>query len=370
METRAKLLFDGSRLISNYQRLQKALPTFKLAYAIKANSHENIIRILAEEGSCFETASFNEIAYLLSLNVPAERIIFSNPVKVPSSIDDALEKGVDIFTFDSIEELEKFHNKPNAKLVLRLEVPSVGAMWPLNKKFGCPEALWKPLFQRMQEKNYSLAGITYHVGSQCENINTWNEAMATVYQAIKLSHTYGLKPYLLNIGGGFPIELGRPIPMVEDIGSLLYTHLKTWESEGIHITHLFAEPGRFLVGSAGVLETTIVGITSRTECRWVFLNSGIFAGMLESIDGVKYPIASTGAGAVEEVMLCGPSCDSIDKLYKTNLPSPKDGDVIYFYGTGAYTSVYSCQFFNGFLGPEIKFLTAEEFAKLPSPKVY
>ena len=351
METRAKLLFDGNKLIANYQRLQKALPTFSIAYAMKSNSNENIVRILEKEGSCFETASYNEISYLLDLGISAKKMIFSNPVKVPSSISDALSKGVDTFTFDSIEELEKFKEFPSAKLVLRLEVPSVGAMWPLNKKFGCPTKMWATLFQKMKEGNYHLDGITYHVGSQCENINTWNDAMDTVYEAIKLSHTYGLKPYILNIGGGFPIDLGRPIPNVEDIGTLLYSHLTKWETENIKITKLFAEPGRYLVGSAGVLEATIVGVTSRSECRWVFLNTGIFAGMLESIDGIQYPVASTGSGEIEEVMLCGPSCDSMDKMYKVRLPKPKFGDTLYFHGAGAYTSVYTCQFLMDFPGP-------------------
>jgi ornithine decarboxylase len=150
--------------------------------------------------------------------------------------------------------------------------------------------------------------------------------------------------------------MGRKIPTVNEIGKVVLRHLKEWERKGFKPTDLIVEPGRFISGSAGVLASKIIGV-ARREKTWAFMDCGVFTGMMETIDGITYPMLFSGTGAPETAMLCGPSCDSVDKMYEAQLPKPKTGDKILFLSAGAYTSVYASEF-NGFLGPKMVFLDA------------
>lgn len=356
------LFIDRSRIRQNYLDLKKALPPFRIAYAIKSNSHPEIIDILKKEGSHFETASIAEIEKLLALGVKADEIVLSNPVKAPDAIRRALEHGVTIQSFDSVEELEKF--KPHAgasaplshrvRPQLRIVVPNEGSMWPLSGKFGADEELWPAIFQYMKDHEIPLDGITFHPGSQCETISGWDSAMYLTWRCIEIAREYGLNPTTINIGGGFPVNLGRKIPTAAEIGKVVIRHLKEWERKGFKPQDLIVEPGRFISGSAGVLATKVVGV-ARREKTWAFLDCGVFTGMMETIDGITYPMLFSSKAEKETAMLCGPSCDSVDKMYEAQIPAAKPGDAILFLSAGAYTSVYASEF-NGFLGPKMVFL--------------
>jgi ornithine decarboxylase len=358
------LFIDRSKIRQNYLDLQEALPPFRIAYAIKSNSHPEIIEILRKEGSHFETASIAEIEKLLSLGVKAEEIVLSNPVKAPAAIEKALAYGVTIQSFDSVEELEKF--KPHAaastplsrrvRAQLRIVVPNEGSMWPLSGKFGADEELWPEIFRYMKDNEIPLDGITFHPGSQCETIAGWDSALYLTWRCIEIAREYSLNPTTINIGGGLPVPMGRKIPTVNEIGKVVLRHLKEWERKGFKPTDLIVEPGRFISGSAGVLASKIIGV-ARREKTWAFMDCGVFTGMMETIDGITYPMLFSGTGAPETAMLCGPSCDSVDKMYEAQLPKPKTGDKILFLSAGAYTSVYASEF-NGFLGPKMVFLDA------------
>jgi ornithine decarboxylase len=358
------LFIDRSKIRQNYLDLKEALPPFRIAYAIKSNSHPEIIEILRKEGSHFETASIAEIEKLLSLGVKAEEILLSNPVKAPAAIEKALAHGVTIQSFDSVEELEKF--KPHAaastplsrrvRPQLRIVVPNEGSMWPLSGKFGADEELWPEIFRYMKDNEIPLDGITFHPGSQCETIAGWDSALYLTWRCIEIAREYSLNPTTINIGGGLPVPMGRKIPTVNEIGKVVLRHLKEWERKGFKPTDLIVEPGRFISGSAGVLASKIIGV-ARREKTWAFMDCGVFTGMMETIDGITYPMLFSGTGAPETAMLCGPSCDSVDKMYEAQLPKPKTGDKILFLSAGAYTSVYASEF-NGFLGPKMVFLDA------------
>ena len=367
------LFMDRSRIRENYLELKKALPPFRIAYAIKSNSHPEIIEILKKEGSHFETASIAEIEKLLAMGVKAEEIVLSNPVKAQSAIHRALEHGVTIQSFDSVEELEKFKpysapigseegglfaekkdGLPFIRPQLRIVVPNEGSMWPLSGKFGADEELWPAIFQYMKDNNMALDGITFHPGSQCETIAGWDSALYLTWRCIEIAREYGLNPTTINIGGGLPVNLGRKIPTAAQVGKVVLRHLKEWEKKGFKPADLIVEPGRFISGSAGYLVSKVVGV-ARREKTWAFLDCGVFTGMMETIDGITYPMLFSGSGEKETAMLCGPSCDSVDKMYEAQIPKPKPGDAIIFLSAGAYTSVYASEF-NGFLGPRMVFL--------------
>jgi len=359
------LFIDRSRIRQNYLDLKKALPPFRIAYAIKSNSHPEIIEILKKEGSHFETASIAEIEKLLAMGIKAEEIVLSNPVKAPTAIARALAHGVTIQSFDSVEELEKFKpyatagsqgdkQLPAIRPQLRIVVPNEGSMWPLSGKFGADEELWPAIFQYMKDNEIPLDGVTFHPGSQCETIAGWDSALYLTWRCIEIAREYGLNPTTINIGGGFPVDLGRKIPTPTAIGKVVLRHLKEWEKKGFKPTDLIVEPGRFISGSAGVLASRVVGV-ARREKTWAFLDCGVFTGMMETIDGISYPMLFSSTAEKETAMLCGPSCDSVDKMYEAQIPKAKPGDAVLFLSAGAYTSVYASEF-NGFLGPKMVFL--------------
>ena len=347
------LYIDLNRVKQSFTELQKALPNFKLAYAIKANPNSEVITTLNKSNAFFEAASFYEIEYLFKLGIPAEKIIFSNPIKPINAIQKAIENNIFIMSFDAEEELDKFIDlKKESKLLFRIEVPNKGSLWPLNKKFGCPQSQWGNVFEKMKNWGLFLEGITFHVGSQCESIDTWDLALNKAWEAIQLAKKYNLNPLTLNIGGGFPIFLSKEVPTVRDIGRIVSKHLALWEESGYRPTGLIAEPGRFIVGTAGTLVTNVIGIATRQSRKWVFLDCGIFSGLLETIENIRYPVLCTSKNKSEKITLCGPTCDTLDKIFDITIPSPKIGDKILFKGAGAYTTVYSSNF-NGFPHPEV-----------------
>ena len=360
-----RIIIDKRRIAENYQELKSALPSFRICYAIKANPHQEISRLLAQQGSHFEVASTYELEFLLGLEIKPEQIVYSNPVKTKEGIEKAISLGVTIQSFDSIGELEKFlPYKNQIEPIFRIHVPNEGSIWPLNQKFGLSQRFWPEIFEFLQKHKLPLSGITFHVGSQSETLDAWHTAMNLSWQAIQQAKTYDLQPYILNIGGGFPIFLGRKIPNVNQIGEIVETHIDNWKKEGFFLKDMIAEPGRFISGSAGILQTSIIGIAERDERTLVFTDCGIFSGLMEAIDGMTYPIQSSRKGKLKRVTLTGPSCDSLDTMFETDLPEPQYGDILNLSGTGAYSLVYASRF-NGFPEPKIEFVEYSE----PSTKV-
>ncbi|RME93284.1 MAG: type III PLP-dependent enzyme [Candidatus Hydrogenedentota bacterium] len=357
------LLMDRTRIRENYRRIKNAFPNFQIAYAIKANPHDVILQILHEENSSFETASIYEIRKLLDLGIPAEKIIYSNPVKPTSHIEEAVESGISIMSFDSLSELNKFKQVvtdwSTVKLLLRIQVPNPGSLWPLSGKFGAPFELCQNILQEMAEQKIPLAGFTFHVGSQAEALEGWREALRLTRLLWQQAISMGLSPNTLNIGGGFPIYLGREVPSIEQIADCIFEELRAFKQEGIYPQHFIAEPGRYISGSAGTLLAKVIGVAEREDGFWAFLDCGVFSGMMETIDGIEYPILTNASGPVCKVTLCGPSCDSVDKMFQKEMPLPKEGDNIYFVGAGAYTTVYASQF-NGYHPPQLCFVDEAE----------
>ncbi len=357
IEPPALLAINLNRLIINYKSFSQAFPGVLVAYAVKANPHPTILKTLFQQGANFESSSYAEIKTLLQLNIPPDKIIFSNPVKSKNAIQEAVFKGIIHYTIDSIQELSKFQDyHSQVKLHLRIYVPNNGALWPLNHKFGCEEPYWQVIFDYVKKYQLSLVGLSFHVGSQCETIQTWQKAMNYTYRCLKLGYKNGIYLDTLNIGGGFPIQLNNKVPTVEQIAKVIYDNIQKWKKYDKHISiqNIIAEPGRFIIGSAGVLKANIIGVTIRKKIPWVFLNTGLFSGMMETMEGIQYPIITNAEGKLYKQVLCGPTCDALDKLYTVKLPIMDVHHNIYFMGTGAYSSVYASEF-NGFRGPHVFF---------------
>ncbi|MGA7983746.1 MAG: type III PLP-dependent enzyme [Burkholderiales bacterium] len=350
--TRPFLILDTAIVREKARRFHAAMPRVRPHYAVKANPDPRVLKVLVEEGAGFEIASIAELDLLLSLGVPAAEVFYSNPVKSRDSIAYAAAKGVEWFVLDSVDELRRVYGvKSDAKLYLRVATPNIGSDWPLSGKFGVGAAETREIIATAAKIGADLAGVTFHVGSQCRNPENWRvgiEKARTVFDAMAKA---GLKPRLLDIGGGFPVRHVRPIPSIEVIGNVVNEALKGFPPE----VRVIAEPGRYLVSDAGYFVCRVLGTAARGSKRWLHLDAGLFGGIIETTEGLKYRIRTDRSGPDVTWNVAGPTCDSVDVILRDEpLPSDlQEGDFFYLRNAGAYTTAYASEF-NGFPLPEVR----------------
>ena len=350
------LIVDLDVVEHAYLSLQRALPLAKIYYAIKANPAPEVIQRLAPLGCHFDTASQGEIDLCLSLGVAPDRIGYGNTIKKKGEIAHAFARGIRLFAFDSQAELEKLAEvAPGAQVFCRVLVDCAGADWPLSKKFGCTPRMAAELLSRARDLGLDPCGISFHVGSQQTDPNAWEPAIAAVAGMFGQLAARGIELRMINLGGGFPSRYRSDVPPLEDYGHAIMESM-TRHFAG-RMPEIIVEPGRQIVGDAGVIQAEVVLISEKDigdEKRWVYLDIGKFSGLAETIgEAIKYRIRTPrDGGPTGPVVLAGPSCDSVDTLYeKTDLQLPlalEVGDKVLILSTGAYTSAYSSVCFNGF----------------------
>ena len=350
--TRPFLILDTAIVRGKVRRFRAAMPRVRPHYAVKANPDRRVLKVLAEEGCGFEIASTAELDLLLGLGVPAAEVFYSNPVKARESIAYAAAKGVEWFVIDSLDELRRVHEvAPQGKVYLRIATPNIGSDWPLSGKFGAGAGDAREIVAAAAKIGADLAGVTFHVGSQCRNPENWRVALEKARNLFDLMSKAGLRPRLLNIGGGYPVRHVKPIPSIETIGGVVNEGLKAFPDE----VQVIAEPGRYLVSDAGYFVCQVLGTAVRAGKRWMHWDAGLFGGVIESSEGLKYRIRTDRSGPDVAWTVGGPTCDSVDIVMRDEpLPSDlQEGDFIYIRNAGAYTTAYASQF-NGFPLPEVR----------------
>jgi ornithine decarboxylase len=350
--TRPFLIVDTAIVRAKARRFRAAMPRVRPHYAVKANPDRRVLKVLAQEGCGFEIASIAELDLLISLGVNPAEVFYSNPVKSRESIAYAAAKGVEWYVVDSMDEMRRvFEVKPDAKQYLRIATPNIGSDWPLSGKFGAGAADAREIIAAAAKLGADLAGITFHVGSQCRNPENWRVALEKARSLFDVMTKAGLKPRLLNIGGGYPVRHVRPIPSIEVIGQVVNEGLKAFPEE----VRVIAEPGRYLVSDAGYFVCRVLGTATRAGKRWMHWDAGLFGGVIEASEGLKYRIRTDRSGPDIVWTVGGPTCDSVDIVMRDEpLPSDlQEGDFVYIRNAGAYTTAYASQF-NGFPLPEVR----------------
>lgn len=344
----------------NYMALKENFPYADIYYAIKANPHDEVVSLLAELGSCFDIASRYELDKVLRLGVSPDRLSYGNTIKKERDVEYFYEKGVRLFATDSKEDLKTISEKaPGSKVYVRILVENTSsADWPLSRKFGCHPDMAYDLVIMARNLGLVPYGISFHVGSQQRDIGQWNEALVkTRYLMDSLEEEEDIKLQMINMGGGFPAHYISPANELEDYATEISRYLE--EDFGEDRPRIILEPGRSLVGDSGVLGAEVVMVSKKTNTalfKWVYLDAGVMNGLFETInESIKYPIVTSKdvpGAKTGEVVLAGPTCDSMDIMYedfKYQLPKGlKVGDRVYFLSTGAYTSSYASVEFNGF----------------------
>jgi len=351
------LVLDLDIVKANYEALRTNLPFAKVYYAVKANPDDSVVSLLRDLGSNFDVATRYELDQLLRLGIGPERISFGNTIKKERDIAYFYEKGVRLFVTDSPSDLDKLSRAaPGSRVFFRLLTEGLGADWPLSKKFGSHPDLARQLIKLAVRLGLEPYGISFHPGSQQRDVGQWSTALTTAGQLFHWARKEAnVKLKMINMGGGFPADYVEPTDSIaqyaEDIGRFLDNNFKgDWPEE------IIIEPGRSMAGNAGTIVAEIVNIAKKSvheRYPWVFLDIGKFGGLIETLDeAIKYPIYFEAQGKAQEIIIAGPTCDSMDILYEkwtyTMPAGAKIGDRVYILTTGAYTQSYSSVYFNGF----------------------
>ncbi|MSP89856.1 MAG: type III PLP-dependent enzyme [Alphaproteobacteria bacterium] len=350
------LVVDLDIVRRNYQRLTKAFPATGIYYAVKANPAPQILKLLASLGCSFDTASVPEIEMALAAGATPDRISYGNTIKKERDIARAHTLGVSLFAVDCTEEVEKIARQaPGARVFCRVLTDGKGAEWPLSRKFGCDTEMAITVLEQAHGLGLDACGLSFHVGSQQCDLKAWDTAVGDARKVFAALGEKNINLSLLNLGGGFPARYLKDVPSTlayaEAIQNALTRHF------GNRLPATIIEPGRGMVGNAGVIKTEVVLIARKSDddkTRWVYLDIGKFGGLAETMDeAIRYPIRTPRDGtATAPCVIAGPTCDSADVLYeKTPYPLPLSleiGDALLIEATGAYTSTYASVAFNGF----------------------
>ena len=350
------LVFDVDRVDANFRALRAALPLAHIYYAVKANPAPAILKRLAHLGSSFDAASIEEIDACLAAGAAPASISFGNTVKKIAAIRRAHEAGVPLYAFDALEELEKLaRHAPGRRVYCRLLVENAGAEWPLSRKFGTTVENARELMLRAGDLGLEPYGLSFHVGSQQTSTASYEAAIGKVAMLFTDLREAGVNLRMVNLGGGFPTQYRDAVPGLDEF-SLAIMGAMT-RHFGNALPAMLIEPGRFIVGDAGVVSAEVVLVSRKDRkdpVRWVYLDIGRFGGLAETEgEAIKYRITTTHDGEpTGPVAIAGPTCDGADILYEhSNYRLPlalHGGEKVQLHATGAYVTTYASQRFNGF----------------------
>jgi ornithine decarboxylase len=350
-------IIDHDELRANYRQFKKYLPRIQVYFAVKANSDPAIVRTLYKEGASFDVASMPEfnIVYENIKGMPAkqrqdwiwDKIIYANPTKPTETLEE-LDQYKPLVTFDNLEEIHKIkQHAPHAGLALRLKVPNTGAMVELSSKFGASPGEAVDLILEADKLGLTVEGISFHVGSQTTNFDNYVQALSLTANIFQEAKNRGYtKMNLVDIGGGFPAPYDATVKPFKELAKVINSEISRLFPKDIQI---LAEPGRFLVASAGYAVSKVVGKAVRDGKPCYYINDGVYhtySGVI--FDHCHYPIKSFKKGATQISAVFGPTCDALDVVSMAeNLPTLERGDFVYSTNIGAYSHA-SATYFNGF----------------------
>ena len=345
------LLLDPERVRRQHRHLRNALPFVGFHYAVKALAHDAVLDVLDDAGCGFDVATGEELAMLTRRGVAASRIIHTHPIKKPAEIAEALAAGVRTFVVDNDVEIEKFRGAPSdTRLLVRLAYRSPHAKSDLSSKFGVGPFEAAHLVERAHAAGITVAGFSYHVGSQLDDPARFATAAADTLELMGiLERRLNVQFDTLDIGGGFPASYDSESAAIEDVAAVLRPVLEPHARR----LDIIAEPGRVMVADAMTLVTSVVGIAERGDGRWYYLDDGLYGSYSNVLTEDVHPLVfaerdlpgTPDAANHRWATLGGPTCDSSDVIAReVLLPDLAVGDLLVSPTMGAYTTVTATRF--------------------------
>ena len=346
------LLMSAPLLRAKAAEFRTVFDASQVFYAVKANSDPAVLNVIASEGLGFEVATLSELRRVTALGVSPDRMRTSNPIKNPSFIRRMHRTGASSFVIDSSEEVKKVAiAAPGSEVLVRLTVDNSGSAWPLTEKFGVDLDEAVALLSEAADQGLDPAGATFHVGSQCLTPQSWRDALERAADLWDRARKRGLTLRVLNVGGGLPASHQALTSTTPAILSSIREGVRELFDPSVRVE---IEPGRALVGDAGALVSTVIGKASRQGVTWLYLDTGVFNGLMEATGGIEYtfvPLESSGRDSI--VVVAGPSCDSVDIISKhARMPEPRIGERVLIFPGGSYTVAYASRF-NGIPIPRV-----------------
>jgi ornithine decarboxylase len=355
-------IIDHNVIRKNYRTFKRYLPRIQAYYAVKANSNQEIIKTLFNEGASFDVASYNEFMQIYKFIRHFEekdkdfyiwdKIIFSNTIKDRQTLRD-IKRYRPLVTYDSADELRKIkENCETAGLVLRLKVPDTGSQVEMSSKFGAEPGDAYNLVKQAFDLGLVVEGLSFHVGSQCTNFDNYIAALTITSEIFDDCRKKGYNLKIVDIGGGFPVPYDSQVPRFGKLAAVINSEIMRLFPRDIEI---IAEPGRFMVATSAGLVSEIIGKARRDGKIFYHINDGVY----HTFSGVVYDhwipnFRPFKRGVKEVCAVVGPTCDSFDKIsVSEQLPKNLEiGDYLYTENIGAY-SIASSTKFNGFNGAKI-----------------
>jgi ornithine decarboxylase len=347
---------DHAELRRNYALFRRHFPRVQVYYAVKVNADPAIVQTFYELGGSFDVASIQEFRTVHAniADLPAkerqdfiwDKIIYANPIKPIETLRE-LDRYKPLVTFDNEEEVRKIAaHAPHAGLCLRLRVPNTGSMVELSSKFGALPGEAVDLIRCAHDHDLVVEGLSFHVGSQCTNPENYIQALHLCAGIFAEAKTGGFDLRLLDIGGGFPAAYDASVPKLSALARKINHEIDRLFPEPIEI---LAEPGRFLVASAGSAVSKIIGKAFRNDKTCYYVDDGVYhtySGVI--FDHCTYHMKSFKRGKTRLCAVFGPTCDALDTIsLSEQLPDLEIGDYLYSENIGAYSAASSTHF-NGF----------------------
>lgn len=350
--------YSKAHIINQYNKLiqafQNALQSVEIFYAVKANDLLRIIKIINSLGAGCDATSAGEIYKCLKVGVKPEQIIFSGVGKSAQDLKYAISQGITNFNVESIFELEVLQNLVTAanktisvmlRLNLDVDAKTHDKISTSRKhdKFGIDiETIIQAKDFILSLKNIQLKGLAVHLGSQITTINVYEQAFAKLSEFVKILRQSGFTIESLDFGGGIGIKYTDE-PTI-DVDS--YAKLISKVCRDLKVIPII-EPGRFLVGGAGLLVSQILYVKKAGDANLLVIDAGMNNLLRPALYGAKHQVVALDlkqTSSLQEYEVVGPLCESGDKIAKCQLPTMKEGEYVAIKDVGAYGSVMSSNY--------------------------
>ena len=349
-------VYSQSTILRNYERLRGTLARIPglICYSVKANSHLRILSLLRQAGAGFDVVSGGELMRALRAGAAPDTIVFSGVGKTQDEIDAGLAAGIMMFNVESAGELAVIESRARSlQKVGRVSIrvnPDVEAdthpyisTGQMIHKFGVPKDEAPELYRRAaRSPHLKVQGVACHIGSQILEVEPFWKALDEILSVARQLAAEGIAVEVLDLGGGFGISYGAEPPLDME-------RMARGLEERLHEAsmRLILEPGRALVGNAGVLMTRVLYVKRSQRKNFVVVDAGMNDLMRPALYGSYHQIVPARGGTAEQLLadIVGPLCESADFFARDrDMPDVQPGDLLAVLTVGAYGFVLSSNY--------------------------
>ncbi|MDX2074573.1 MAG: diaminopimelate decarboxylase [Alphaproteobacteria bacterium] len=356
--------YSSATITRHYEVFSGHFPGAKICFAVKANGNLAVLKTLAKLGCGADVVSEGEIRLALAAGIAPDNIVFSGVGKTAAEMRFALEQQIFQFNIESEPELELLNDVAaamgkRAAIAVRVNPdvdPKTHAKIATGKKaskFGIPMSQALAVYQKAARMpGIRVQSVSVHIGSQLTQLEPFRQAFAMVREFVEELRAAGIAIEYVDLGGGLGIPYGKEAPPLPDA----YAEIVQRETKGLNCKLVF-EPGRVLVGNAGVLVTRVIYVKRSEDKIFVIVD----AAMNDLIRPTLYeayheivPVRPDAAAPTELVDIVGPVCETGDVFAESRLMKvPKAGDLLVLRSAGAYGAVMASTYNARLLVPEI-----------------